>query len=95
MLIFLVEMDPTALLSSYQNINLQKYDFIFRYGGPGTQKVTEQFHLGYHTYLSGAENVIYVSIDGRGSGARGDRFLHEVYRNLGTVEVQDQINAAK
>ena len=57
--------------------------------------MTDQFHIGFETYLTNAENVIYVSVDGRGSGGRGDRFLHEIYRHLGTVEVEDQIIAAK
>ncbi|KAI0215541.1 Dipeptidyl aminopeptidase-like protein 6 [Lamellibrachia satsuma] len=65
------------------------------YAGPGTQTVTEQFQLDYGTYMSSTHNVVYVSIDGRGSGARGDRHLHEVYRRLGTVEVQDQITAGR
>ena len=66
-----------------------------RYGGPGTQQVTDQFHIGFETYLASNENVIYVSVDGRGSGGRGDKFLHEIYRRLGTAEVEDQIIAAE
>ncbi|KAK2174164.1 hypothetical protein NP493_821g01037 [Ridgeia piscesae] len=65
------------------------------YAGPGTQMVTEQFQLDYGTYLSSTQKVVYVTIDGRGSKARGDRHLHEVYRRLGTVEVQDQITAGR
>ena len=57
--------------------------------------MTDQFHIGFETYLTNAENVIYVSVDGRGSGGRGNRFLHEIYRHLGTAEVEDQIIAAK
>ena len=53
------------------------------------------FALGWDTYLASQENVICVSIDGRGSGARGNQFMHEVYRRLGTVEVQDQIAGTK
>jgi dipeptidyl aminopeptidase/acylaminoacyl peptidase len=50
---------------------------------------------GWLAYLVSSENVIYVSIDGRGSGFRGDDFMHAVYRRLGTVEVQDQIEVIK
>ena len=57
--------------------------------------MTEQFTLGWSTYLASSENVIYASIDGRGSGGRGDRFLHQIYRRLGTLEVQDQLIGAK
>ena len=45
--------------------------------------------------MSSTENVVYVAIDGRGSGSRGHRYMHAVYRQLGTVEVQDQIEAAR
>jgi dipeptidyl-peptidase-4 len=67
---------------------------IHTYGGPDSQLVTEEFKLDWSTYLTSSENVIYASIDGRGSSARGSRFLHEVYRRLGTVEIQDQIAGA-
>ena len=63
--------------------------------GPGKQMVTDQFQLGYGTYMSSTNKVVYVLIDGRGSGAQGDRYLHQVYRRLGTVEVQDQITAGR
>jgi len=68
---------------------------VHTYGGPGTQRVTEQFNIGWGTYLSSSENIIYASIDGRGSGARGMRYLHSVYGNLGTIEVEDQITGAR
>lgn len=34
-------------------------------------------------------------VDARGTGARGDRFLHRMYKNLGSIEVQDTITAAQ
>ena len=43
------------------------------YGGPGSQSVTEEYKLGWQTYLTSLENVIYVLVDGRGSAGRGDR----------------------
>lgn len=41
-----------------------------------------------------SHDIIYVRIDGRGSGLRGDKNLFALYRNLGTVEVEDQIETA-
>ncbi|KAG8195528.1 hypothetical protein JTE90_019516 [Oedothorax gibbosus] len=64
------------------------------YGGPGTQMVTEKFNVNWGSYLASRHNVIYVNIDGRGSGNQGDKILHELYRRLGTVEVFDQISVA-
>lgn len=66
-----------------------------RYGGPNTQLVTEEYRIGWSTYLGSTENVIYASIDGRGSLGRGLRFLHATYKQLGQLEVQDQIAGAK
>ncbi|XP_029635770.1 dipeptidyl peptidase 4 isoform X1 [Octopus sinensis] len=65
------------------------------YGAPGSQKVTEQFELGWHTYLTSSHNIIYASIDGRGASGNGDRYMHEIYKSLGTVEVEDQILAGR
>ena len=65
------------------------------YAGPDSQLVTDEFKLDWSTYLGSSENVIYASIDGRGSSARGNDFLHQVYYKLGTIEVQDQIDGTK
>ena len=63
------------------------------YAGPDTQEVTYKFSLGWGAYLASTHNIIYATIDGRGSSGRGDAWRHQVYRNLGTVEVQDQLEA--
>lgn len=57
--------------------------------------VTEKFNVNWGSYLASKQNVIYVNIDGRGSGYQGDKILHELYRRLGTVEVFDQISVAR
>ena len=69
--------------------------YISSYGGPSTQLVTEQYQVGWQSYMTSEKHVISVSVDGRGSGGRGDRWLHRVYGNLGGLEVQDQIKAAE
>ncbi|XP_061430519.1 dipeptidyl peptidase 4 [Lethenteron reissneri] len=65
------------------------------YAGPGSQKVDSRFRNNWATYLASTERVIVASVDGRGSGYRGDKVLHQLYRRLGTVEVQDQEAAAR
>merc|ERR1712106_309785 len=65
------------------------------YGGPNSQQVNDRFKLDWGTYLTTSENVIYGLIDGRGSGFKGDDMLHEIYYNIGIVEVQDQIDVTK
>ena len=64
-----------------------------RYGGPGSQKVTERFQLGWETYLASSEKVVYASLDGRGTSSRGNRFKFLLYRNLGSIEIEDQLLA--
>ena len=66
------------------------------YGGPGFQKVDKQWHMyDYAAYMAGANNVLYAVIDPRGSGYQGDAWRHSVYRNFGSVEVEDTISITK
>lgn len=65
------------------------------YGGPDSYAVVNKWSLDWGSYLSGSRGVIYARIDGRGSGLRGDKLLHTIYRKLGTVEISDQIETAK
>ncbi|KAG1660983.1 Venom dipeptidyl peptidase 4 [Nymphon striatum] len=62
------------------------------YGGPGTQNVKEEFKVDWSTYLTSKRNFIYAYIDGRGSGFRGDRMVQAVYKQLGQVDVEDQLS---
>ncbi|ELU01683.1 hypothetical protein CAPTEDRAFT_228215 [Capitella teleta] len=76
--------------------HITKYPMLINtYGGPGTQRVTKQFSVGFETYMSTKENTVYMLIDGHGSGGRGDTWLHSIYRRLGTKEVEDQILGAR
>ncbi|XP_040213797.1 dipeptidyl peptidase 4-like isoform X2 [Rana temporaria] len=65
------------------------------YAGPCSQKVDQYFRLNWATYLASTEKIIVASFDGRGSGYQGDKIMHEIYRKLGTVEVEDQISAGR
>lgn len=74
----------------------KKYPLVINvYGGPNSQQVNDRFKLDWGTYLTTTEGVIYGLIDGRGSGFKGDDMLHEIYYNIGQVEVQDQIDVTK
>ena len=68
---------------------------VSRYGAPGTQLVTEEFSIGWEHYLCSTHSVIVVFVDGRGTGGRGNRWMHAVYKQLGQFEVQDTITAAR
>ncbi|KAF6361377.1 dipeptidyl peptidase 4 [Rhinolophus ferrumequinum] len=65
------------------------------YAGPCSQKADATFTLNWATYLASTENIIVASFDGRGSGYQGDKIMHAINRQLGTLEVQDQIEAAR
>ena len=51
--------------------------------------------MDWGTYLTTSEDVIYGTIDGRGSGYRGDDLLFEIHYKLGKPEVADQIEVTK
>ena len=69
--------------------------FNCRYGAPKYQQVLDRYTLDWGTYFSSTKGIIYAHIDGRGSGGQGDKILHEIYRRMGTVEIQDQIAVTK
>lgn len=77
----------------------QKYPVLmYVYGGPGSQTVTKAFGSGqrpmWHQYLAN-QGYVVVSVDNRGTGARGRQFKKQVYKKLGQLETADQIAAAK
>lgn len=69
--------------------------WLYRYGGPDSYQVVEKFSLQWGSYLAANKSIIYAKIDGRGSGLKGDRMLFSIYRKMGTVEVEDQINVTR
>ncbi len=76
----------------------KKYPVLFSvYGGPNSQTVTNAWSTGGNMWnqLMAEKGYIIVSVDGRGTGERGKAFRSIVYRQLGTWEVHDQIEAAK
>ena len=77
----------------------KKYPVLFYvYGGPGSQTVSKSFASGqrpmWHKYLT-EKGYIVISVDNRGTGARGRDFEKQLYKKLGQYEVTDQIDAAK
>lgn len=65
------------------------------YGGPDSFSVIRKFGLDWGSHLAANRSIIYARIDGRGSGLRGDRLLHQIYLRLGTVEIEDQLITAR
>lgn len=70
---------------------------MYVYGGPGSQTVNNSWGGArdfWHQHLV-QEGYLVVSIDNRGTGARGRDFKHLTYANLGKYEIEDQIAGAK
>ncbi|KAF2750138.1 hypothetical protein M011DRAFT_396545 [Sporormia fimetaria CBS 119925] len=68
------------------------------YGGPGAKEVTKSFSsLNWKAYVASEPELEYITltVDNRGTGRKGRAFRASVARNLGDLEAQDQIWAAK
>ena len=75
----------------------KKYPVLFyNYGGPGSQYVRNQFGAVnfWHQYMA-QQGFILVSVDNTGTGFRGEDFKKKTYLQLGKLEIEDQIDAAK
>lgn len=76
----------------------KKYPVLmFVYGGPGSQTVTDTWGGGlfYWFQVLASKGYMIVSVDGRGTGARGNAFRTVTYAQLGKYETEDQIEGAK
>ena len=69
---------------------------IYVYGGPGSQTVLNGWQGGALWYrMLAQEDILVVSVDGRGTGFRGEEFKKMTYLQLGKYETEDQIEVAK
>lgn len=74
----------------------QKYPLLVNvYGGPNSNQISDAYSIGLQHYLVTSRNYIYAYIDARGSGKRGRKLMHAVYKNLGGFEIDDQISITK
>ncbi|MCU4176187.1 S9 family peptidase [Carboxylicivirga sp. N1Y90] len=65
-----------------------------QYSGPNSQQVMDRWGIGWEQYLA-ANDYMVACVDARGTGARGEAFRKATYMNLGKLESDDQIEAAK
>lgn len=79
----------------------KKYPVIMhQYSGPGSQQVVDAWKMGsmgegaiFDAYLC-TQGYIVVTVDGRGTGARGADFEKCTYLHIGELESRDQVEAA-
>jgi dipeptidyl-peptidase-4 len=85
---------------------IKPYDFnpdttypviVYVYGGPHAQLITNNPTAGAPLWMFHAANRGYVvfTVDGRGSGHRGLDFEQATFRNLGDVEMEDQLTGVE
>lgn len=67
--------------------------FIYVYGGPHAQLVTETWLGGANLFLNymAQQGYVVFTLDNRGSANRGFAFESIIHRNLGKVEMEDQM----
>jgi dipeptidyl-peptidase-4 len=65
-----------------------------QYSGPNSQQVLDKFGVDWY-YALAEQDFIIASVDGRGTGARGEAFRKQTYLNLGLIESDDQVAAAR
>lgn len=73
------------------------YPVLFcNYGGPGSQQVANRFGaVSFWHQLLAQKGFIVVSVDNSGTGYRGEEFKKKTYLQLGKLEIEDQIDAAR
>ena len=71
--------------------------FIYVYGGPHAQLISETWLGGANLFLDYMAQLGFVvfTLDNRGSANRGFEFESVIHRNLGTIEVADQMKGVE
>ena len=67
---------------------------MFQYSGPASQRVLNRWRKRFEYYLA-SQGYAVVSVDGRGTDARGRAFRNATYMQLGLREAEDQISTAQ
>lgn len=65
-----------------------------QYSGPNSQEVVDSFKIDWQYFLA-EQGYIVACVDPRGTAARGEEFRKCTYLQLGKLESDDQVEAAK
>ncbi len=71
--------------------------FIYVYGGPHAQLVTDSWLAGGGLFLNliAQRGYVVFTLDNRGSANRGRDFEQAIFRDIGTVETEDQMKGVE
>jgi dipeptidyl-peptidase-4 len=71
--------------------------FMYQYSGPGSQEVNNKWNTSndYWFMMLAQQGYIIACVDGRGTGFKGAAFKKCTQNQLGKLEVEDQIDAAR
>ncbi|KAG5983495.1 hypothetical protein E4U55_008017 [Claviceps digitariae] len=74
----------------------KKYPVLFQqYSGPNSQSVTKRFSVDFQAYVASALGYLVVTVDPRGTGFLGRHHRVPVRSQLGVLEAEDHIAAAR
>jgi dipeptidyl-peptidase-4 len=65
-----------------------------QYSGPNSQQVLDKWEMDWEYFLA-SQGYVVACVDGRGTGARGEDFRKQTYMQLGKLESDDQVAAAR
>ena len=70
---------------------------VYVYSGPNVQLVNNRWNAGASLwmYYMAEQGYIIYTVDGRGSGNRGLKFEQTVFRQLGQLEMKDQLSGVE
>ncbi len=70
---------------------------VYVYGGPHAQLITDSWLDGASLwmYWMAEQGYLVYTLDGRGSAERGFAFESQIHRQLGTVEMEDQLTGVE
>ncbi len=89
-----IELNGYMLLPSDFDAGNQYPVIMYQYSGPNSQQVNDAWRMDWHYYMA-EQGYIIVCVDPRGTAARGEEFRKSTYLQLGKLESDDQVEAAR
>lgn len=70
---------------------------VYVYGGPHAQMITNSWYDGANLWMNwmAEQGYLVFTLDNRGSGERGFAFEGGIHRQLGTLEMEDQLSGVE